>query len=282
MKIGITGASGQLGRIVIEKLKSRTSPGQIVGLVRNPSKTPDAGVELRQFDYNEPDQMVTSLKGIDRLLLISSNDLQFRLKQHRNVIAAAKKAGVTSLVFTSILHADTTTLVLGPDYLATEQAVHDSGLSYAILRHAWYTENYLEGLSHAVSAGEVHGSAGEGKISAATREDLAEADAVILLSEDLGNKTYELPGDEAFTLASFAETLGEVSGKTIVYKNHPIEEYADILIQSGLPAPVAQFLAGTHGPTEKNELYDDSRQLSKLIGRKTTSLKQAIQRALDK
>ncbi|RYF96722.1 MAG: SDR family oxidoreductase, partial [Chitinophagaceae bacterium] len=271
-----------LGRIVIEKLKAKIPTADIVALVRTPSKAADLGVEVRAFDYDKSESLAESLQGIDKLLLISASEPGKRMKQHENAINAAKTAGVKFLAYTSLLRADSTTLVLGPEHLGTEELVKASGIPYAILRHGWYTENYFGGLEHVIESGELVGSAGEGKISAATREDFADADVAVLLGEGHNNKTYEMAGDSAFTLAEFANTLGEVSGKTITYKNLPINDFAAALAQGGLPEPVAQFFAGTHVATEKGDLFDESNEISKLAGRPTTSLKAAFRKFLNK
>ncbi|MET0243429.1 MAG: NmrA family NAD(P)-binding protein, partial [Flavitalea sp.] len=215
-----------------------------------------------------------------RILLISANEPGKRLKQHENAINAAKTAGVKFLAYTSLLRADSTTLVLGPEHLGTENLVKASGIPYAILRHGWYIENYFGGLEHVIENGELVGSAGDGKISAATREDFAEADVAVLIGEGHNNKIYELAGDNGFTLAEFAKTLGEVSGKPVSYKNVPVNDFAAALAQGGLPEPVAQFFAGTHVATEKGDLFDESKEISKLAGRPTTSLKAAVQQFL--
>jgi NAD(P)H dehydrogenase (quinone) len=281
MKIGVTGATGQLGKMVIDKLKQRTAAANIVALVRTPQKASDLGVEVRLFDYDKQATLADSFRGIDRLLLISANEPGRRLKQHKNVIDAAKEANLGLLVYTSLLRADKTTLVLGPEHLETEKLIIDSGIPYTILRHGWYTENYLGGLDHVISSGVVNGSAGNGKISAATREDYAEADVAALLSDEHFNKTYELAGDESFTLTDLAAAISEAAGKSVEYRNLAVNEYVEALVAAGLPQGVAQFLAGTHVPTEKGDLFDDGRQLSKLIGRNTTPLKDAITAALE-
>jgi len=180
MKIGVSAATGQLGSLVVEKLKGKVGAENIVALVRTPEKAKNAGVEVRAFDYNNPDEMVGSLGGIDRLLLISSSEIGERARQHSNAINAAKKAGVKWVVYTSLLHADTTSVNLAGEHLASEMALKESGLDYTILRNGWYTENYTASIQGAISAGSFVGSAGNGKISSATRADFAEAAAVVV------------------------------------------------------------------------------------------------------
>ena len=280
MKIGITAATGQLGQLVVKKLKEKNASVQIVALVRSPEKAASLGVEAREFDYNKPEQLVAALGDIDKLLLISGNEIGQRLAQHTNVIHAAKKAGVKLVAYTSLLRADTTSLSLGPEHLGTEDLLKSSGIPWVILRHGWYTENYTMSLPSILEHGVLAGSSGEGRISSATRADFAEADVAALLADGQEGKTYELAGDETYTMTELAAEISKQSGKNIPYVNMPVPDYASLLVQAGLPEGIAQFFAGTHVATEKGDLFDDGHQLSKLIGRKTTSLSDAVAQAL--
>lgn len=280
MKIGVTGATGQLGRLVVESLKSKVSAGTIVALVRNPEKAADFGIEARAFDYTQAENLVASLKGIDKLLLISGNEVGQRLPQHLAVIDAAKQAGVKQLFYTSILHADSSPLGLATEHLATEVAIKESGLTYTILRNGWYTENYTGSAKGAVGAGAFIGNAGDGKIASAARVDYAEAAAVVLAGEGHEGKTYELAGDEAYTLTELAAEISKQSGKTIPYNNLTEAEYAGILKSFGLPDGLAEMLANSDTGASKGGLFDDSKVLSELIGRPTTSLAKVLADAL--
>ncbi|MBP7613583.1 MAG: SDR family oxidoreductase [Paludibacter sp.] len=280
MKIGVTGATGQLGRLVVESLKSKVSAETIVALVRNPEKAADLGIEARTFDYTQAENLVASLKGIDKLLLISGNEVGQRLPQHLAVIDAAKQAGVKQLFYTSILHADSSPLGLATEHLATEVAIKESGLTYTILRNGWYTENYTGSAKGAVGAGAFIGNAGDGKIASAARVDYAEAAAVVLAGEGHEGKTYELAGDEAYTLTELAAEISKQSGKTIPYNNLTEAEYAGILKSFGLPDGLAEMLANSDTGASKGGLFDDSKVLSELIGRPTTSLAKVVADAL--
>jgi NAD(P)H dehydrogenase (quinone) len=280
MKIGVTGATGQLGRLVVEKLKQKVAADSVVALVRNPEKAADLGVETRPFDYTQPETLVTSLKGIDKLLLISGNEIGQRLPQHKAVIEAAKQAGVKQITYTSILHADSSPLGLAGEHLGTEVAIKESGLTYTILRNGWYTENYTGSAKGAVGAGAFIGNAGDGKIASAARVDYAEAAAVVLAGEGHENKTYELAGDEAYTLTELAAAISRQTGKTIPYNNLTEAEYAGILKSFGLPDGLAEMLADSDTGASKGGLFDDSRALSKLIGRPTTPLAIVLAEAL--
>lgn len=280
MTFAITGATGLLGRLVVSKLKERVSPAEIVALVRNPTKAGDLGVTVREADYDKPYTLDSALAGVDTLLLISSNELGKRAAQHGNVIAAAKQAGVKKIVYTSLLHADTSPLSLAPEHVVTETAIKDSGLTYTILRNGWYTENYTGKVAAAVQAGALVGSAGEGKIASATRADFAEAAVAVLTGEGHDGKVYELSGDEAYTLAELAVEISKQSGKSVSYQNLPQAEYAAALKDAGLPEGFAQAVASFDVGASNGALFDSSRQLSKLVGRPTTSLADAVAAAL--
>lgn len=280
MKIGITGATGQLGRLVVENLKKKVAADSIIALVRNPEKATVLGVEARAFDYTKADDLTAALQGIDKLLLISGNELGQRLPQHKAVIEAAKQAGVAQIIYTSILHADSSPLSLAIEHLDTENAIKASGLTYTILRNGWYTENYTGSIKGAIAAGAFIGNAGEGKIASAARLDFAEAATVVLAGSGHENKTYELAGDEAYTLAELAAEISAQTGKTIPYNNLTETQYADILKSFGLPAALAEMLANSDTGASKGGLFDDSYTLSSLIGRPTTPLAIVVAEAI--
>lgn len=280
MKIAVTGSTGHLGQLVIAELKKRVSTGDIVALARTPEKAADFGVEVREFDYTKPENLPAALKGVDRLLLISSSEIGQRATQHFNVIEAAKKAGVKWIVYTSLLHADTSTLNLAGEHLATEKALKESGIEYTILRNGWYTENYTGSIAGALAAGAFVGSAGEGKISSAARIDFAEAAAVVVADESHKGKVYELAGDESYTLSDLAAEISSQTGKNIPYNNLPEAEYAKVLKNVGLPDMYADAIASWDIGASKGDLFDDAHQLSKLIGRKTTPMAESVKVAL--
>ena len=280
MKIGVTGATGQLGHLVVEQLKAKVSADSIVALVRTPEKAAELGVEARAFDYTKPEGLVASLKGIDKLLLISGNEIGQRLPQHKAVIEAAKQVGVKLFVYTSLLHADTSTLGLAGEHLSTENILKASGLTYTILRNGWYTENYTGSAKGAIGAGAFIGAAGDGKIASAARADYAAAAAVVLAGAGHENKIYELSGDAAYTLTELAAEISRQTGKTIPYNNLTEAEYAGILKSFGLPEGLAQMLADSDTGASKGGLFDDSKVLSKLIGRPTTPLANVLADAI--
>ncbi|RMV70141.1 hypothetical protein ALP05_04205 [Pseudomonas caricapapayae] len=282
--IVVTGATGQLGRIVIEQLLRRVPAAQIVAAVRSPAKAADLsarGIQVRQADYSQPSTLDSAFAGADKVLLISSSEIGHRLPQHQAVIDAAKRAGVKLLAYTSVLHADTSVLGLAKEHRETEDYLRASGVPFALLRNGWYTENYTAGIPGALAHGAVMGSADQGRISSASRLDYAEAAAVLLTSEhEQAGKVYELAGDEPYTLAEFAALLTTQSGKALSYVNLPQAEFEAALIEAGLPDFVAQLLADSDAAAAKGALFDDSRQLSELIGLPTTPLSATIAEAL--
>ena len=280
MTIAVTGATGQLGRLVIQGLKARDPAGPIVALARDPAKAADLGVAVRAADYERPETLTAALAGVDTLLLISSSEVGRRAAQHRNVIEAAKAAGVGRIVYTSLLRADASPLSLAGEHRETEAALKASGVPHTILRNGWYTENYTGSLAGALAGGAIMGSAGEGRIASAARADYAEAAVVALLDDAHAGRTYELAGDESYTLADLAAEVSRQSGRAIPYRDMPEAEYAAALAGFGLPEPLARSIAGWDADAAKGALFDDGRQLSKLIGRPTTPLSDTIAEAL--
>jgi len=278
--IAVTGATGQLGRLTVKALLAKAPADQLVALVRSPDKAADLGIADRAADYTKPETLDAALTGVEALLLISSNEIGQRKLQHRNAIDAAKRAGVKRIVYTSLLHADTSPLSLAPEHMDTEAALKASGISYTILRNGWYTENYTGSIPGALAGGAFIGSAGEGRISSATRADLAEAAAVVLTANSHDGKTYELAGDTSYSLADLAAELSRQTGRTLPYVNLPEAEYAKILAGLGLPADLANGLAAWDVCASQGALYSEDKTLSRLLGRPTTPLHEAVAAAL--
>ncbi|ATM07527.1 MULTISPECIES: SDR family oxidoreductase [Raoultella] len=277
--IAITGATGQLGHLVLQNLLKTTAASQIVAIVRNPAKAEalsQQGIVVRQADYTDEAALTAALQGVDKLLLISSSEVGQRTPQHRNVIHAAKAAGVKFIAYTSLLHADKSPLGLHVEHVETEKMLAESGIPYALLRNGWYTENYLASAPPALEHGVFIGAAGDGKIASATRADYAEAAARVIAQEGHAGKVYELAGDEAWTLSELAAALSKQSGKNVVYQNLSEADFAAALKSVGLPAGLADMLADSDIGASKGGLFDDSRTLSALIGRPTTPLAESI------
>lgn len=280
MKIAITGATGQLGRLIVNKLKQKVAADNIVAFARSVDKGADLGVEVRAADYEKPETLAAALQGIDTLLLISGSEVGKRTAQHKNVIEAAKRAGIKWIVYTSLLRADTSSIGLAEEHLATEKNLKSAGIPYTALRNGWYTENYIGSIQGALATGKINGSAGDGRISSATRADYADAAVTVLTSKGHEGKVYELAGDDSFTLADLAAEVSRQTGKNISYNNILVGEYAALLTSFGLPEGLAQTIAGWEVGISKGDLFDDSHTLSKLIGRPTTTLSAVVKEAL--
>ena len=282
--IAVTGASGQLGRLAIQFLLSRHPAARILAIARDPAKIADlaeAGVQVRQGDYDRPDTLDAALAGVERLLLVSSSEIGKRAPQHQAVIDAAIRAGVSLVAYTSLLHADTSPLGLAVEHVQTEQALEASGLPHALLRNGWYAENYTAGIAGALQHGVVLGSAGDGRLSLAARADYAEAAAIIMAGDATqAGKVYELAGDDAITLTDFAALVARKTGIPIAYQDLPQQDYRDALLSAGLPGFVADLLSDSDAGAAKGGLFDDSGTLGRLIGRATTPIEDVIASAL--
>lgn len=283
--IAITGATGQLGRLVINALLTKVPASEVIATVRSPEKAADLaalGVTLRTADYSQPETLKSAFAGVDKLLLISSSEVGQREAQHKAVIDAAKAAGVGFIAYTSLLHADTTPLGLGVEHRATEAQLKASGIPFALLRNGWYTENYAASIPPALAHHAFIGSVGEGRIASAARADYAAAAAEVISRDDQAGKIYELAGDDSYSLAEFAAEIAKQSGEKVDYVNLPPADFAAALKGAGLPDGLAEMLADSDAGAAQGGLFDNSKTLSKLIGRPTTGYAEVIKAALAK
>jgi NAD(P)H dehydrogenase (quinone) len=283
-RILVTGASGQLGRLTLPLLAKRLPAGHLAALVREPARAQDlaeTGAELRQGSYDDPASLDHAFKGVSKVLFISGNEVGQRLKQHGNVIDAAGRANVKLLAYTSILHSDVSPLALTAEHRETEKLIKASGIPAVILRNGWYTENYTANIGSVLQHNAVIGCAKDGRISAAPRQDFADAAAAVLLSTDdhTGN-VYELAGDASFTLAEYAAEIARQTGKPIAYHDLPEAEYKAALVKAGVPEIYAGVFSDSDAGAAKGALFNDSRTLSSLIGRPTTPLPVSVRAAL--
>ncbi len=282
--IVVTGASGQLGRIVVQNLLARGVPaGEIVAAVRNPAKAADlaaSGVQVREADYTKPATLAAAFAGARKLMLVSSSEVGQRAAQHAAAIEAAKAARVGLVAYTSILRAPTSKIDLAVEHRETEAMLKASGLPHVLLRNGWYTENYTGSLGAALAHGVVLGAAGSGRISAAARADYAAAAAAVLVREGEADKVYELAGDQPFTMAEFAAEVARQSGKPVVYQDLSEAGFKAALVGVGLPEGFAAALAQSSAASAEGELFEGGRQLSALIGRPTTPLAESVAAAL--
>jgi NAD(P)H dehydrogenase (quinone) len=279
----VTGASGPFGRGVIRHLRAAVPAQQIVALVRDPAKVADLaaeGVVVRQADYNVPATLGPALEGVRRLVLVSGNEFGRRAAQHRAVIDAAKAAGVELLAYTSLLRADTSTLAPAGEHLETEAAIADAGIPAVLLRNGWYTENYLGRIEPALAHGVLVGASGTGRIASAARDDYAAAAAAVIVRDDQAGAVHELGGDASWTLADLTAELSRQTGRSIGYQDVPEAAFGQILVDAGLPEPMAHFYAVTETATARGDLDDATGTLGRLIGRPTTPLADSVAAAL--
>jgi NAD(P)H dehydrogenase (quinone) len=284
MKIGVTGATGQLGRLVVENLLGRCGAADVVAIVRDAGKAAGLaakGVEVRVASYDDRASLDAALAGLDRLLLISSNEVGRRVPQHKNVIDAAKAAGVGHVVYTSAPKAATSSLVLAPEHKATEEYLASSGLAYTVLRNNWYSENYAQTIRKAAASGELVSAAADGRVASAPRADYAEAAAVVLLGEGHEGKVYELGGDHAWDFHELAATIAEVIGGSCTYKPVEPAELVAGMTQAGLDEGTAGFVAALDANIAEGALAETTGDLSALLGRPTTPLKETVKEVLD-
>ncbi|WP_169982084.1 SDR family oxidoreductase [Microbispora sp. H10836] len=281
--IVVTGATGHLGRLVIEELAARVPASRIVAAVRSPEKAADLagrGVQVREADYDRPATLGPAFEGAAKVLLISGTEPGRRLAQHQAVVDAAKAAGVESVAYTSILHADTTPLGLAPEHRATEEYIRASGLSFTFLRNGWYHENYVATARQGARHGVIAGSARDGRVASAARADFAAAAAAVLTGEGHRGAVYELSGDVAWSMPELAAVVAELSGAPVEYRDLPVAEYAKVLEANGLPEPVAAMFAQTDADIADGWLGGTPGDLSRLIGRPTTPLRDTLAEAL--
>ena len=280
--IAVTGATGHLGRLTVLALLERGVPAKdLVAIARTPSKAADLaakGVAVREGDYSNPATLEAALVGVEKLLLVSSNAIGQRATQHAVVIAAAKKAGVKLLAYTSILHGDRSPLALAGEHIATEQALKDSEVPYVLLRNGWYHENYTANLAGALAHGFA-GSAGEGRIAGAARADFAAAAATVLTTPGHEGKAYEL-GGAAFTMAEYVAEVAKQTGKALSYADLPPDAFRGILVGAGMPAPVADIFVDADVQIAKGALDDSSGDLARLVGRLLVPLSASVATAL--
>jgi NAD(P)H dehydrogenase (quinone) len=278
----VTGASGHLGRHAVQELLARgVPPSGVVAVARTPGQADDLaqrGAQVRGADYSRPQTLGPALAGVDRLLLVSSSVPGQRAAHHTNVIEAAKTAGVSRIVYTSILNADDTTNPLAGEHQDSERALRAAGVPFTLLRNGWYTENYTDQMGQYLQRGEILGAAGHGRISAATRQEYAAAAAAALLQDEEGNRIYEL-GGPAFDLPELARVISEASGTPVTYRDLPAGEYASRLREAGLDEESAHFVASLDASIAHGDLETSSQDLAWLLGRPPAPLTDVVRTA---
>jgi len=273
--IVVTGASGGLGRLVVDELLKRVPAERIGAAVRSPEKVADLadrGVDVRKADYDEPATLESALAGAHRVLLISASEPGKRFPQHRTVVEAARAAHVQHLAYTSAPRADTGRLFVVPDHRATEALIRASGVPFTFLRNGWYHENYAQTVADVAATGVLRGSARDGRVASAARADFAAAAAEVLTSEGHAGKAYELGGDVAWTYADLAAAIGRATGSETRYEDLGPEEHAKMLADAGVPEEIRGYLLVADQAVADNLLGEVTGDLRALIGRPTTPL----------
>jgi NAD(P)H dehydrogenase (quinone) len=272
----VTGATGQLGALIVKHLLQKLPASSVVAAGRNAAKAPQ-GVEFRRVDYNDPGSLDAAMRGITRVVLVSGSEVGRRVPQHKAVIDAAKRAGVKLLGYTSILKANTNPFILAAEHRGTEEVLAASGQPYILLRNGWYTENYLGTATIAIQHGVIQSASGRGRFSTASRDDYAAGAAALILRDGhRPGQAYELAGSTSFSKQELAELLSRKSGKPVVVKDLTEGQYVEALMQAGLPEPFAKVLADSDANSAQGWLFDDSRTLEQAIGRPTTTLEQTL------
>ncbi|WP_405186627.1 SDR family oxidoreductase [Streptomyces anulatus] len=283
MSIVVTGATGALGRLVVEALLTSVPAGEIVAVVRDKEKAATLatrGVELRIADYDRPESLAGAFRSGDRVLLISGSEVGKRVTQHTAVVDAAKAAGVAQLAYTGVLGGPDADFTLADEHKATERLILGSGLPYTFLRNGWYTENYTGNLAPVLEHRAVLANAGEGRVASAARADYAAAAAAVLTGDGHLNTAYELSGDTAWSLAEYAALLSELTGEEIPYKNVPAAAHQEVLVAAGLPEGFAAILVDVDEAIGRGRLAGTSGDLARLMGRPTTPLAETVRAAL--
>jgi NAD(P)H dehydrogenase (quinone) len=284
MSIVVTGATGHLGRLIVDGLlRDGVAPAEIVAAGRNTAKLTELGnqgVRVVQMDYSDPESMAVAFAGASTLMLVSSSEVGQRATQHAAAIDAARLAGIGHVVYTSAPKADTTTLVLAPEHKITEELIRASGIPFTILRNGWYTENYVGTAAQAKETGVVAASVGDGLVSSASRVDYADAAVAVLTGVGHENKVYELSGDIAWSHTELAAVLADILGRDVVYTSLSDEDHLAALQAAGLDAGTAGFVVALDADTRNGLLGETSGELTALIGRPTTPLREGLVAAL--
>lgn len=282
--IVVTGATGQLGTLVVEGLINQVPAEEIAVVVRDAAKAArfgELGVEVRVADYSDPATLVDAFREGEKVLLISGSEIGQRVPQHKAVIDAAKNAGVALLGYTSVLGGPAADFELAREHQITERYLIDSGLPYVLLRNGWYHENYTGSLGQSLAAGGFLTSSAPGaKIASAARADYAAAAVAVLTASGHENRAYELSGDEVWSWEEYAAEVSRQLGSEVPVNRVPADTHREILVGVGVPDPVAAIFVGVDEGISRGLLAVQTGDLSKLIGRPTTPIKEAIAQGL--
>ena len=284
MTIAVTGAGGHLGRLVVEDLLTRGVPAaEIVAGTRRPDALADLarrGVQVRHADFDDEASLDAALAGAEKVLVVSGTDFGRRVQQHAAAAAAAQRAGARLVAYTSIPSASTTTMQLAAEHRGTEEAIRALGVPFTFLRNSWYFEGYTAQIPTYLEHGAILGAAGDGRISGAARADFAAAAAAVLATEGHEDAVYELGGEPAFTMAELADVVSKATDREVVYRDVPVEELQKILAGAGVPEPLPAVLADVDRHIAQGTLFVETGDLTRLIGRRTTALEDAVAAAV--
>lgn len=279
MKMLVTGATGKLGKKVVEHLLKTVPASQLAVSVRNPEKAENLralGVDVRQGDFGVPESLDSAFAGVDRMLLISADgDNETRIRQHTNAIEAAVRAKVGFIAYTSLANAQDSKLFLAPTHQETEKAIMKTGIPYSFLRNNWYLENEISSVQGVLAGAPWVTSAGSGKVGWASQQDYAEAAAAVLSGEGHENTIYELSG-KPLTQEELASTVGKVLGKEVPVQQVDDETYAEIMKNAGVPDFVIPMLVSIQQGIREGDLEIRSDDFEKVLGRPLTSLDDAL------
>ncbi|CAN5253638.1 SDR family oxidoreductase [soil metagenome] len=276
MSLIVTASTGHLGRLVVESLLARGASADTIVATARKTDTLDLGVPTAVLDYAQPDTIAAVLGQGDTVLLVSASEPGIRFPLHKNVIDAAKAAGVARIVYTSAPAATTSALILAPEHKETEEYLVASGVPFTILRNGWYTENYLGQVATGRDHGTITASVGDGRVASASRKDYADAAAVALLDDSLAGQTFELSGDYAWNFDELAEAISGIVGKTVTYTRLTPEEHAEQLKGFGLDEGTVGFVVALDGNIRDGLLAVTTGDLARLIGRPTTPLAEGL------
>ncbi|MFD8495479.1 SDR family oxidoreductase [Amycolatopsis sp. NPDC059657] len=281
MTIVVTGATGQLGRLIVKHLLERVPSSEVVGSVRTPEQAGDLGIEVRHGDFDRPETLPAAFAGADKLLIISTaGEDSVRLRQHTAAVDAAKAAGVKHILYTSLTAADTNGISLANTHRPTEEAIKATGIPFTFLRNNWYFENDLGTVAGALATGSIANSSQGGRFAPAAREDYARAAAVVLTTEGHENAIYELGGPVSYSYADWAAAIAEASGKEITYQEITPEQATAGLAAAGVPEHMVGLIVDFYATLARGEMDLPREDLRKLIGRDPVSLKEFVASAV--
>lgn len=280
----VTGATGKLGSKIVETLLKKVPVNQLAVSVRNPEKAEGLrarGVDVRKGDFDYPETLDAAFAGVDRLLIISADgENETRIRQHANAIAAAERAGVKFIAYTSIANAKESANPLAPTHKATEEAIMKTGIPYSFLRNNWYLENEISSIQGVLAGAPWVTSAGNGKVGWALQQDYADAAVAVLTGSGHENTIYELSG-KLLTQEEFVSALGNVLGKEVPVQQVDDKTYANIMKGAGVPDFLIPFLGEIQTGIREGTLEVESNDFEKLLGRSATPISDGLNQVVN-